>query len=73
VRFIEQVGGISGQPGTEQAFVYWQSPPALDSSAQSVTVAPEPPTALLLLCGLLFAKSRYWFLSPSTKAVLGSW
>jgi hypothetical protein len=59
VRFIEQVGGVSGQPGTEQAFVYWQSPAALDLSPTSVT--PEPSTAILLLSGLLLAKSRSWF------------
>jgi hypothetical protein len=45
VRFVEQIGGVVGQPGTEQAFVYWEAPPGL--------ATPEPATATLVLLGLL--------------------
>jgi len=45
VRFIEQIGGVVAQPGTEQAFVYWEAPPGL--------ATPEPATATLVLLGLL--------------------
>ncbi|MDP9055384.1 MAG: hypothetical protein M3N93_13955 [Acidobacteriota bacterium] len=41
-RFIEQIGGVSGRPGTEQAFVYWQQP-QLQQLSQS-SAAPEPGT-----------------------------
>jgi hypothetical protein len=50
VRFIEQVGGVSGRPGTEQAFVYWQAPPR--SELRPALVTPELPTSILLLSAL---------------------
>lgn len=50
VRFIEQVGGVSGRPGTEQAFVYWQAPPR--SELRPAVVTPEPPTSILLFSAL---------------------
>ncbi|MEP6714806.1 MAG: hypothetical protein ABJC09_04490 [Terriglobia bacterium] len=49
VRFIEQTGGVAGQSGTKQAFVFWQSLPS-----DSVTVnnpTPEPQSLLLTLSG----------------------
>ncbi len=50
VRFIEQVGGVSGRPGTEQAFVYWQAPPRSELRPEVVT--PELPTSILLFSAL---------------------
>jgi hypothetical protein len=53
VRFIEQIGGVAGQNGTEQAFVYWEAPPAQPENVALAT--PEPATlwlALLVLVSL---------------------
>ncbi len=53
VRFIEQIGGVAKQPGTEQAFVYWGTSPAQFSTSQPLTPdAPEPTSGLLLALGL---------------------
>ena len=51
VRFIEQIGGVVGQNGTEQAFVYWEAPPT--ESLNTARATPEPATASLVLLGLL--------------------
>jgi hypothetical protein len=71
VRFIEQVGAISGQPGTEQAFVYWQSPPALGLSSQSGAVTPEPPTALLFFSCFLITGVAVFF--RTSQCAAGFW
>jgi hypothetical protein len=47
VRFIEQIGGVVGQNGTEQAFVYWQTPAAQPEVTARAT--PEPATLCLAL------------------------
>lgn len=52
VRFIQQFGAIAGQPGTEQAFVYWASPPLGGQSENGV--APEPDTVQLAVLGSVF-------------------
>jgi hypothetical protein len=51
VRFIEQIGGVSGQNGTEQAFVYWEAP-ALQSGNVPLGT-PEPAAFFLASLGLL--------------------
>jgi hypothetical protein len=51
VRFIEQIGGVVGQSGTEQAFVYWESTPG--QAGNSALATPEPVTYFLVLLGLL--------------------
>jgi len=51
VRFVEQIGGVVGQNGTEQAFVYWEAPPGEPGIA--ALAAPEPATASLVLLGLI--------------------
>ena len=57
VRFIEQIGGVPGQNGTEQAFVYWESP--VGQSGISIQATPEAATALLLsLCLISLAVVR---------------
>jgi hypothetical protein len=53
VRFIEQVGGVPGQNGTMQAFVYWTSPPIGQSNQDQGSAAPEPRPARLLLLGIV--------------------
>lgn len=45
VRFIEEIGGVAGRSGTEQAFVFWE--PAAQSTA-----TPEPTTLFLMTLGL---------------------
>src|SRR5665213_4274713 len=51
-RFIEQMGAVSGTPGTEQAFVY--SDPSLATGAITGSLgAPEPATIAMLGGGLL--------------------
>jgi hypothetical protein len=51
VRFIEQIGGVAGKNGTEQAFVYWETPAAAGSNTSLAT--PEPATFYLVLLGLV--------------------
>jgi hypothetical protein len=51
VRFIEQIGGVAGKPGTEQAFVYWETPATQSESTGRAT--PEPATVWLFLASLL--------------------
>jgi hypothetical protein len=47
VRFIEQIGGVSGQPGTKQALMYWGP----NSVTAAVSTVPEPGTIMLSLIG----------------------
>jgi hypothetical protein len=55
VRFIEQIGGVSGQAGTRQALMYWGPNPGVATSFAETSV-PEPGTALLsLLAGMFIA------------------
>lgn len=55
-RFIEQIGGVSGQNGTEQAFVYWETPAA---QPENVVATPEAATFLPVLLGLLSLAAAY--------------
>jgi hypothetical protein len=52
VRFIEQIGGVAGKNGTEQAFVYWEAPPEQFSGATAFAT-PELATWFLVLPGLI--------------------
>jgi hypothetical protein len=51
VRFVEQMGGVVGQNGTEQAFVYWETPAAQPGNV--VRATPEAATILLMFLGLV--------------------
>lgn len=51
-RFIQEVGVTSGQPGTEQAFVYWEPQPNETGSV------PEPGTLLLFVLGSILLAGR---------------
>lgn len=52
IGFIEQVGGVVGGTGTEQAFVY-SSPVALGTTPSGSGATPEPGTIALFGCGAL--------------------
>jgi hypothetical protein len=59
-RFIQEIGVLSGQPGTMQAFVYETSAGGPDFLSVQPTGAPEPRTWLMLISGglLLFAGKK---------------
>lgn len=54
--FLEEVGAVSGQPSTEQAFVYQSATPTTSaqfiSSGGSFTATPEPGSLILIGSGL---------------------
>ena len=56
VFFIEEAGGVSGQAGTEQAFVYWDA--TVPSHSNSFSAAPEPGSWMLLIAAIGFAAVR---------------
>jgi len=51
--FLEEVGGVPGQPSTEQAFVYQSSSAQSIATGASLPGAPEPGTLSLLAGGFL--------------------
>jgi hypothetical protein len=61
--FLEQVGGVPGQPGTEQAFVYRP----IAGSAPTLAFAPEPGTWAMLGGGLLLLLVSRWKLSRKER------